>query len=64
MSELEYGVFNSSSPAQNRMALLMFLSGITILPFDCNAALEYGSIRHNLKTHGMKAVILLSCNGT
>ena len=52
MAELEYGVFNSSRPQQNRTALLMFLSGITILPFDSAAALEYGSIRFNLKSNG------------
>ena len=52
MAELEYGVFNSSRPQQNRTALLMFLSGITILPFDSAAALEYGSIRFDLKSNG------------
>ena len=50
LAELEYGVYNSSRPQQNRTALFMFLSGITILPFDSAAALEYGSIRFNLKT--------------
>ena len=53
MAELEYGVFNSSKPEQNRMALLMFLSGISILPFDTAASLEYGNIRFILKTRGM-----------
>ena len=52
LAELEYGVFNSSKPAQNRQALLLFLSGITILPFGTEAALEYGIIRHTLKTQG------------
>ena len=52
MAELEYGIFNSSRPQQNRTALLMFLSGITILPFDTAAALEYGSIRFDLKSNG------------
>ena len=52
MAELEYGVFNSSRPRQNRTALLMFLSGITILPFDSAAALEYGNIRYILKSNG------------
>ncbi|MCR5788901.1 MAG: type II toxin-antitoxin system VapC family toxin [Lachnospiraceae bacterium] len=52
MAELEFGVFNSSNPEKNRMALIMFLSGITILPFDKAASLEYGSIRHLLKTSG------------
>ena len=53
MAELDFGVFNSSDPQKNRMALLMFLSGITVLPFDRAASLEYGSIRHYLKTSGI-----------
>ena len=53
MAELEFGVFNSSNPDKNRMALIMFLSGITVLPFDKPASLEYGSIRHLLKTNGI-----------
>ena len=53
MAELEYGVFNSSKPEQNRTALLMFLSGITVLPFDSAASLEYGSIRFFLKKNGI-----------
>ena len=52
MAELEYGIFHSSRPDQNRMALMMFLSGITVLPFDADAALEYGEIRHRLQIHG------------
>ena len=52
LAELEYGVFNSSKPGQNRLALLLFLSEITILPFGTEAALEYGKIRHTLKTQG------------
>ena len=30
----------------------MFLSGITILPFDSAASLEYGNIRYSLKSRG------------
>ena len=52
MAELEYGVFNSSKPEQNRNALIMFLSGISILSFDTSASLEYGDIRYRLKTQG------------
>ena len=52
LAELEYGVCNSSKPVQNRAALLMFLSGISILPFDSQASYEYGEIRHTLKTSG------------
>ena len=53
MAELDFGVFNSSDPQKNRMALMLFLSGITVLPFDKAASLEYGSIRHYLKTNGI-----------
>ena len=52
MAELEYGVFNSSKPIQNRNALMMFLSGIAVVPFDSSASLEYGEIRHTLKSQG------------
>ena len=52
MAELEYGVYNSSNPAQNQMALILFLSGIAILPFDAEAAKEYGAIRALLKKSG------------
>ncbi|MBQ7677841.1 MAG: type II toxin-antitoxin system VapC family toxin [Lachnospiraceae bacterium] len=53
MAELEFGIFNSSKPAQNCLALMMFLSNISILPFDNEAAYEYGDIRHYLKTRGI-----------
>ena len=52
MAELEFGVFNSSKPEQNRVALMLFLSNISILPFDSAASFEYGDIRHYLKTRG------------
>ena len=53
MAELEFGIHHSSKPEQNRIALMMFLSGITVLPFDSNAAWEYGSIRHSLQSQGL-----------
>lgn len=52
MTELEFGVFNSSKPSQNHIALTMFLSGMSILPFKADAAFEYGDIRHILKSQG------------
>ena len=52
LAELEYGIQNSSNPDQNRLALMAFLSGITVVPFDANAANEYGVIRHELKKKG------------
>ena len=52
MAELEYGVCNSSRPDQNRLALMLFLSNIEVIPFDSNAARSYGEIRYDLKTKG------------
>ena len=52
LAELEYGVCNSSNPAQNKLALLLFLSGIEVLAFDSAAASEYGQIRYQLKKSG------------
>ena len=52
MAELEYGICNSSKPGQNRLALLTFLSGIEVMPFDAGAAREYGKIRFELKQNG------------
>lgn len=52
LAELEYGVFNSSDPNSNQMALVLFLSCIDIVPFDDNAAIEYGRIRADLKRKG------------
>ena len=53
MAELEFGINNSSKPEQNRLALIMFLSNIEIIPFDVDAAKEYGIIRSNLKSKGV-----------
>ena len=52
MAELEFGVYNSSRPDQNRLALLLFLSRIAVVPFDADAAREYGSIRADLTKKG------------
>ena len=52
MAELEFGVCRSSRPEQNRMALLLFLTDFNILPFNENAALDYGEIRYSLQTQG------------
>ena len=53
MAELEYGICNSSNPLQNRIALAAFLSSIVIMPFDAEAAREYGLIRYELKKRGL-----------
>ena len=34
------------------VALMTFLSGIAVIPFDADAAREYGRIRDDLKTKG------------
>ena len=52
MAELEYGIHNSSKPEQNRIALMMFLSDISVLPFDSDCTFEYGKLRHELKIQG------------
>lgn len=52
LAELEYGVEKSSKPDKNRLALVMFLSGICVLPFDDDAAAEYGIIRAALEKKG------------
>ena len=53
MAELEYGVSKSSQPDKNRLALSTLLSGIRVVPFDSNAAREYGDIRADLERQGI-----------
>ena len=52
LAELEYGISNSSRPLQNRLGLMAFLTGIEVLDFDAEAAMEYGLIRTQLKRQG------------
>ena len=52
MAELEFGVCNSSRPEQNQLALMTFLSGIAVVPFEAGAALAYGEIRADLTRKG------------
>ena len=52
MAELEYGILHSSKPERNRIALMMFLAEISIIPFDSKAAYDYGEIRQDLQTKG------------
>ena len=52
MAELEFGVCHSSRPDQNRLALMSFLSAIQIIPFDSDAAREYGQISQDLTQDG------------
>ena len=51
-AELRCGVEKSRRRERNLMALLLFLSEITILPYDANAAEEYGVIRASLEREG------------
>ena len=59
LAELEYGVYNSLRPEQNQLALMTFLSSIAVVPFDADAAREYGLIRADLKKKGT----LIGANG-
>ncbi len=52
MAELEFGVYHSAKPEQNQVALMLFLSRIQIVPFDVDAAIEYGVIRADLTRKG------------
>jgi tRNA(fMet)-specific endonuclease VapC len=51
-AELLHGVEKSQSPERNRMAVTLFLSPITILPFDGAAAEAYGRVRAALEQKG------------
>ena len=53
LAELEHGVEKSSFPVQNKFALLKFLSILSVLPFDANAAVEYGRVCVELQKKGM-----------
>lgn len=52
LAEPEYGAAHSSDPLRNRMALMLFLSGISVMPFDEKAAKEYGRICDELQITG------------
>lgn len=50
--ELMHGVEKSQAIERNRMAITLFLSAISILPFGSSAAEEYGKIRADLERQG------------
>ena len=52
LAELEYGVFNSSNPERNQIALTLFLANVEVVPFGDDAAVEYGRIRADLRRKG------------
>lgn len=47
-----YGVEKSQAVERNRVALMLFLSSISILQFDNDAAEEYGKVRADLERTG------------
>jgi tRNA(fMet)-specific endonuclease VapC len=52
LAELEYGIYKSTQPEKNTIALTRFLAPISILPFEDTAAKVYGIIRTNLELKG------------
>ena len=50
--ELMHGVETSQAVERNRAAITLFLSSISILPFDNYAAEEYGKVRAELERKG------------
>ncbi len=52
LAELEYGVYKSTQPEKNSIALIKFLAPISILPFVDTAAKAFGIIRTNLELKG------------
>lgn len=52
VAELEFGVQNSEREAQNRIALLKFLSIFKILDFDDADAIDYGRLKVDLRKKG------------
>ena len=51
-AELMHGVEKSQAVERNRMAITLFLSAITILPFNQYAAEEYGKVHAELERNG------------
>ena len=50
--ELMHGVEKSQAVERNRVAIMLFLSSISILPFDNDAAEEYAKVRADLERTG------------
>ena len=50
--ELMHGVEKSQAVERNRAAITLFLSAISILPFDSDTAEEYGAVRADLERKG------------
>ena len=52
IGELEYGASKSINREQNRIALVDFVSGFDVLPFNDNDAEVFGLIRADLERRG------------
>lgn len=52
LAELEFGIAKSAKPEKNRKHFQELLLPFEILPFDSQAAVEYGVIRHCLEKAG------------
>ena len=52
LSELFYGVENSSQPRKNHLALALFAAPLKILPYCHQASPFYGKIRYHLQRKG------------
>ncbi len=53
VSELQYGAVKSKNPKRNAQRVEEFLAPMEMLPYDHNAAIFYGEIRHSLETKGI-----------
>lgn len=51
-AELMHGVEKNVNPEKKRLALMLFLSSISVLDFNQDAANEYGKIRADLEKQG------------
>ena len=52
MIELTYGVYKSSKPEQNQMALTQFVAPLEILPYGYEAVQYYAKLRVHLEKKG------------
>jgi tRNA(fMet)-specific endonuclease VapC len=50
LSEIEFGISNSTNSGKYREALLKLLTILTVLPYDDAAAIAYGELRADLKS--------------
>jgi len=52
LAELEFGVENSNNPQKNAEALVQLFAILSVLPFDDEAAAQYGKICAYLRKQG------------